>query len=235
VPADLTTVDRVRAESQGGWRGAPLPRGRHKLDADTVRASQRERALRAMIECVGQAGWAKTTVPEVIARARVSRNSFYEHFEDKTACFLAALDEAAQEILDAMFALASESDWITMLKRGMREYLTYWREQPALCRAYFVELPFVGPRGMAQREHNFGQFELMFRVLAERAREEQPSLPDLSPLIPRLVVVGVTDIVGAAVRADELDSLAERDDELVGLIVRLLADDLTARERGGRA
>jgi AcrR family transcriptional regulator len=221
----------MRAESQESWRGAPLPRGRHKLSADTVKASQRERALRAMIECVGEEGWANTTVPDVVARARVSRNSFYEHFEDKTACFLAALDEAAQEILDAMFALATEADWITMLRRGMREYVAFWHERPALCRAYFVELPFVGARGLAQREHNFGQFELMFRVLAERAREEQPSLAPLSPLVPRLVVVGVTDIVGEAVRAGELDSLAEREDELVSLMARLLADDATARER----
>lgn len=222
----------MKAESsEQGWQGAPLPRGRHKLSADTVKASQRERALRAMIECVGEEGWAKTTVPDVVARARVSRNSFYEHFEDKTACFLAALDEAAQEILDAMFALASEPDWITMLRRGMREYLTTWRERPALCRAYFVELPFVGPRGVAQREHNFGQFELMFQTLANRAREEQPSLPPLSPLVPRLLVVGVTDIVGEAVRSGELDSLAEREEEIVSLIARLLADDATARER----
>jgi AcrR family transcriptional regulator len=216
---------------EASWQGAPLPRGRHKLSADTVRTSQRERALRAMIECVGEAGWAETTVPDVVARARVSRNSFYEHFSDKSACFLASLDEAAVELLDAMFALASEPDWATALRRGMREYLGYWRERPALCRAYFVELPFVGPRGQEQREHNFSQFELMFRVLAERAREEQPALPPLSPLVPRLVVVGVTDIVGQAVRAGELDALLEREDELVTLIVRLIADDATARER----
>jgi AcrR family transcriptional regulator len=222
----------MKAESsQQGWQGAPLPRGRHKLSADTVKASQRERALRAMIECVGEEGWANTTVPDVVARARVSRNSFYEHFEDKTACFLAALDEAAGEILDAMFARGAEPDWIDAIRLGMREYLGFWRERPALCRAYFVELPFVGPRGAGQREHNFGQFELMFRVLGERAREEQPALPPLSPLVPRLVVVGVTDIVGEAVRAGELESLAAREDELVALIVRLLADDATARER----
>jgi AcrR family transcriptional regulator len=223
----------VRAESQQGWQGAPLPRGRHKLSADTVRASQRERALRAMIECVGEQGWAKTTVPDVVARARVSRNSFYEHFEDKTACFLAALDEAARDLLVALSAPAPESDWITMLRRGMGGYLAAWRDQPALCRAYFVELAFVGPRGVVQRELNFGQFERMFHELAKRAREEQPQLPELSPLVPRLLVVGVTDIVGEAVRAGELDSLAEHEDELVALVVRLLADDATARERVG--
>jgi len=222
----------ARSQQESSWQGAPLPRGRHKLSPDTVKASQRSRVLRAMIECVGEEGWSGTTVPDVVARARVSRNSFYEHFEDKTACFLAALDEAAAEILDAMFALAAEeADWIAMLRHGMREYLQTWRSRPALCRAYFVEMSFVGPRGIAQRELNFGQFEQMFAVLAARAREEQPALPPLSPLVPRLVVVGVTDIVGAAVRSNSLDELADREDELVGLIVRLLADDATARER----
>jgi hypothetical protein len=43
----------------------------------------------------------------------------------------------------------------------------------------------------------------------------------------------VTDIVGSTVRAGELESLVEREDELVALIVRLLADDATARERLG--
>jgi AcrR family transcriptional regulator len=184
-----------------------------------------------MIECVGEEGWAKTTVPDVVARARVSRNSFYEHFEDKTACFLAALDDAARELLNGMFAFASEPDWITALELGMRHYLGTWHDQPALCRAYFVELPFVGPRGIEQREHNFRQFELMFKVLAGRAREEQPHLPELPVLVPRLLVVGITDLVGEAVRSDRLGALPEMRDELVGLIVRLLADDATARER----
>ncbi len=219
---------RVRAEGQESWQGAPLPRGRHKLSAEVVRASQRDRALRAMIACVGEQGWSNTTVPDVVARARVSRNSFYEHFEDKTACFLKALDEASDELLKAVVAQQEQQDWIAALEYGMGVYLGKWQEQPALCRAYFVELAFVGPRGIAQREHNFAQFELMFRVLAGRARDAQPDLPELSPLAPRLLVVGITDIVGEAVRGGRLDTLLELESDLVTLIVRLLADDATA-------
>ena len=48
----------------------PLPRGRHKLDRDAVRASQRERLLRAMLQCVAADGYAATTVPRVAAAAR---------------------------------------------------------------------------------------------------------------------------------------------------------------------
>ena len=70
--------------------GEPLPRGRHKLGADTVRASQRERLIRAMLETVAEQGYEATTVPRVVARARVSRNAFYEFFDDKTSCFIAA-------------------------------------------------------------------------------------------------------------------------------------------------
>ena len=56
--------------------GEPLPRGRHKLGAEAVRASQRERLIRAMLETVAERGYEATTVPEVVARARVSRNAF---------------------------------------------------------------------------------------------------------------------------------------------------------------
>ena len=81
------------------WRGEPLPRGRHKLAAEAVRNSQRARIVRAMLECVGRDGYEATTVPQVVATARVSRNAFYEFFADKADCFIAACDEAAQELL----------------------------------------------------------------------------------------------------------------------------------------
>src|SRR6266542_2460766 len=94
------------------WRGEPLPRGRHKLSAEAVRTSQRERLLRAMVECVGERGYAETTVPRVVAAARVSRSSFYAFFEDKTDCFIAACDEASSDLLASLMELASEPDWV---------------------------------------------------------------------------------------------------------------------------
>src|SRR2546428_6728494 len=94
------------------WRGEPLPRGRHKLAPDDVRASQRERLVRAMLETVAERGYEGTTVPDVVARARVSRNAFYEHFDDKTDCFIAACDEAAPDMLDRLLPLGAEPDLV---------------------------------------------------------------------------------------------------------------------------
>ena len=49
------------------WHGEPLPRGRHKLARPAVRSSQRERLLRAVVECVAHHGFDSTTVPMVVA------------------------------------------------------------------------------------------------------------------------------------------------------------------------
>ena len=210
------------------WRGEPLPRGRHKLSAEEVRSSQRERLLRAMLEHVAAHGYAETTVPDVVAAARVSRNSFYELFEDKTACFLALCDTEASELLDELMALAEEPDWLRAVRRGMRIYLKWWKDRPAFSRAYFVELPSAGPRAIEQRPRQQERFVAMFAALGARARTEQRDLPPLSDVALRVFVGGVTDVVAEEVRAGRISRLPRLEDELVRLTVRVLADDATA-------
>src|SRR5258707_5111714 len=99
------------------WRGQPLPRGRHKLTSDTVRASQRERLERAIVELVAEHGFESTTVPMVVATARVSSNAFYDFFADKTDCFIAACDEVARDLLAELVVLTAEPDWVRAMRR----------------------------------------------------------------------------------------------------------------------
>src|SRR5688500_10815012 len=79
-----------------------LPRGRHGLSREEVAESQRERMLRAMAEAVSERGYAKTPVAEVLRRAGVSRETFYQHFANKDACFLDAFDYAAGILMTEM-------------------------------------------------------------------------------------------------------------------------------------
>ena len=212
------------------WRGDPLPRGRHKLSRETVRDSQRARILRAMLELVAEHGYAATTVPNVVAAARVSRNAFYQHFNDKTECFIAVCDENSQELLELMFSFASEPGWVDAVANGMGAYLGYFRERPAYSRAYFLELPAAGERSIAQRERSYAQFRAMFEALGERARAEQPELPPLQPLVPRALVVAITELVAEEIRQGRIDELPKLQPELTHLVVRLLASDAVADE-----
>jgi AcrR family transcriptional regulator len=220
--------------SKLNWRGEPLPRGRHKLSPDVVRASQRGRILRAMLECVGRDGYDATTVPEVVATARVSRNAFYELFEDKADCFLAVCDENGQELLGELLALAAEPDWVQAMHEGAHRYLLWWQQRPTLASAYLVSLPTVGEPALRQRERQYAAFRAMFAALGARARAEQPELEPLSELVPRILVLVITELVAEEVRAGRTAQLTSLSQEVALLAVRLLADDATAeRVRDG--
>jgi AcrR family transcriptional regulator len=210
------------------WRGEPLPRGRHKLTSDTVRASQRERLERAIIELVAEHGFEATTVPMVVATARVSSNAFYDFFADKTDCFLAACDDVARDLLAELVVLAAEPDWIQAMRRGAGLYLRWWQERPAFARAYLLSLQVAGERALEQRERTYELFRAMFDDLGRRARAEQPGLPPLSPLVPRVLVLAITELVAEEVRAGRVDRLGEMEAGLSQLAIRLLADDATA-------
>jgi AcrR family transcriptional regulator len=206
------------------WVGEPLPRGRHKLDPEVVRASQRERLIRAMLETVAEQGYEPTTVPDVVARARVSRNAFYEFFADKTSCFIAACDEEASELLGVVVRFASAPSWTDALRQGTRAYLTWWAERPAFARAYFIGLPAVGDPATAQRERGYARFRDLFRELGRRARTEQPGLPPLPEIAPRVLVLAITELVAEEVRAGRTERLPALEDDVVLMATKLLAD-----------
>ena len=149
---------RVYSDPQPG--PVPLPRGRHKLGREAVRASQRERLLRAMLRCVAADGYAATTVTKVAATARVSPNAFYAQFADKADCFLALCDEESAELLAKLVQAGGD------VRAAMRIYLSWWRERPESSRAYLLELPSAGERAQQQRRATHERFADMFSALA---------------------------------------------------------------------
>jgi AcrR family transcriptional regulator len=209
----------------------PLPRGRHNLSRDDVRESQRARLIRAMLDCVAEQGYPATTVADVVAAARCSRNAFYELFEDKEACYIAACDETATEMLEALYSAVEEESWLAALRRGMDSYLRWWAEHPRFAAAYVIDLPTAGRRALEQRDRAYARFAEMFEGLAARARAEQPSLAPLGPLAVRLLVTGITEVVAQEVRQGRLAELLELEDELVELVALTLT---AGAENGSR-
>lgn len=187
-----------------------------------------------MLDRVAAQGYAETTVGDVVAAARVSRNAFYELFADKEDCFLAAAEQVGEEMLDSLYAQVGEPTWTEALRVGLRIYLRSWRDQPRFARAYLIELPAAGRRAQEQRDEAYGRFAEMFAALGARARAEQPELPPLGNLTPRLLVTAITELVAEEIRAGRGDSLLALEEELRFFIVKALADDRTAaRVTGG--
>src|SRR3954452_16563188 len=78
-----------------------LPRGRHALAPQEVRADQRRRLIAAVPQVVAEHGYEAMSVADIVRAAAVSRNAFYDNFADKQQCFAAA-HEACQERLLAL-------------------------------------------------------------------------------------------------------------------------------------
>ena len=201
----------------------PLPRGRHKLSRDDVLESQRSRLIEAMLDCVAEQGYPATTVADVVAAARCSRNAFYELFEDKEACYIAASDETGAEMLKALVSAAEqEESWLDALRSGTRSYLQWWVDNPHYAAAYLIDLPAAGRRALEQRDRVYADFAAMFEGLGARARAEQPLLPPLPPLAPRMLVMAITELIAQEVRNGRVEKLPELEDMLVRFVVKAL-------------
>jgi len=222
-------ADRARGKR---WEPKPLPRGRHKLPQEAVHASQRDRLLRAMGELAGERGYAATTVTDVIAAARVSTNTFYRFFKDKTDCFIALSEQLGDRLFEQLAAFGSDADTaeeaLAALDAAIHAYLRWWSDQPAMARAYFVELPMAGTRAMEERERQYRRFEAIHRQVAERARRlfaEAPPLRDVDVIASTILI---TELVARQVRAGRVHALGEIEGDVRHVLLKLLAGDRAA-------
>jgi AcrR family transcriptional regulator len=73
------------------------------------RAEQRERILLAARDAFVSNGYADTGIEEIVARARVSRTTFYLLFSNKEQCLLALLELGLERIGGAVLATVAET------------------------------------------------------------------------------------------------------------------------------
>jgi AcrR family transcriptional regulator len=203
-----------------------LPRGPHQLAREVVVASQRGRMIDAMAQAVAEKGYAATTVADVVARAGVSRRTFYEHFADREDCFLAAYDTGVQIMLDHLLAQATAPDvesWRERVRRGLRAYLEILATEPAFARTFLIEVLAAGPRALARRAEVHERFVDLLREQAQLARQEHPELPEVPDPVYTAIVGGVDEVVSTWIREGRGDRLPELEPALTYLQVALLA------------
>jgi AcrR family transcriptional regulator len=216
------------------WSGQPLPRGRHKLSRDEVLASQRGRLLRAMEELVGEHGYESTTVPLVIKAARVSTATFYRFFSDKVDCFIALCEERGEALLGALTPNEEAQRTFTArerLDRGVDAYLRWWQANPAMARAYFVELPTAGPRAIAERDRQYERFAALNRIVATNSRRAIPDAPEPPEADVRASVIVTTELIASEIRRGNVDRLTELRDDVRRLLLKLLGPGAIELER----
>ncbi len=142
-PAREQKPRRRRAGSQG------LPRGPQALSREAVAAHQRERLFKAMVEAVNERGFLTTTIADLVARAGISRRSFYEHFQNKEECLLATYDAIVERLRRRLVeAVGTSAEWPAQLEAFLRELFEAAGERPDLARLVCVEMGAAGEAGV---------------------------------------------------------------------------------------
>jgi AcrR family transcriptional regulator len=194
------------------WR---LPRGRHGLPRELVERSQRERLLAAVVRVTATNGYESTTVGDILGEAGVGRETFYELFDDKLDCMLAAhkiLVDALEEQVRA--AYSEQVPWPQRVSNALAVTLEWFAADPQAARFTLVELSTVGPAFRAIFQSEYARFT---KLLDEGLGDDGPD-----PELARATGLAVGAIMARIYEEVVLDKAAELPRLLPDLTYELL-------------
>lgn len=205
------TRDGAPVRSTGGGVGRGTEHA--VLGRAGVAEIQRARMITAMGELVRENGAGGVSVAHVVTRSGVSRRTFYEQFDDREDCFLAAFDRAVSRAGEtATPAYEAGGSWRERITAGLEAVLGFLDAEPELGYLCVVGTLAAGPRALERRA--LVAQSLIAAVHEGRREATAATRPD------RLVAEGV---VGAVLTILHSRMQSPNPRPLLGLSSRLMA------------
>jgi AcrR family transcriptional regulator len=165
---------------------------RARAQAGTIVELQRSRLVKAAAAVAAEDGYEKTSATAVVARAGVSRKTFYELFDSREDCFLAVLEDAfAQMASVAGPAYEQQDKWCDRLRAALLALLQFLERERAIGALALSYLIGSGPRAPELRARVLRRLQ---RVVEEGRSQATPS-QESSPLAAEFVVGGVLAVI----------------------------------------
>ena len=212
----------------GTHAGKPgLPRGRSRLPAPDVQASQRERLLRATIAASADKGYPAVTVADIVRRAKVSRAAFYLHFRSREDSFLAATRRGGRLLFEAVaqaaHATRDDAPDEDVLRAGIRAFLRFLADEPAFARVFYIDMPAAGPVAVERLQAAVFRFAELNAKWHRRARTRHPEWPVVPDEAYEALAGATAELVRSWVSAGKSEALPELEDTVVAFHLAVLA------------
>ena len=187
-------------------------------------AGHRARLTEGLAAAIADKGYAAVTIADVVRIARVSKRTFYEHFADKEACFLALYAETSDELIELIAAAAAAvpGTWDARISAAARAYFERVAGEPELIRAAMLEIQAAGPRARVLRREVQRRYAEQLRGFSEAAAAEEAGISALTPELATAVVGGLNELMLKAVEAGHADRMGELADAATELIRAVL-------------
>jgi AcrR family transcriptional regulator len=184
---------------------------------ERVAEIQRARILSAAVDVVTERGAGEATVARFVARAGMSRRTFYELFADREECFLAAFDHALARAASVVVPAYENGGgaWREQVRAGLAALLGFLDDDPALGSLLVKDALGAGDRALERRAC---VLDVLIGVVDRGRKEAKGSSPrEVPPLTAEGVVGAVFSVIHARVLEHD-DSKA-----LVGLVNPLMS------------
>jgi AcrR family transcriptional regulator len=207
-------VSGLEAQSAGTPSSfARLPAGRHRIPDQQVRDHQRARLIDAVTQLSAELGYANIVIADIVARAAVSKSTFYRFYRTKQECLFDAHKRHSAALIAALdrFCEGEEPSVEEQLRVAVHSALAYLDANPGATHLLTVGILACGRRGEYR-------YQVMIDALADRLRSAGTHSPPDSALAALLFAASM--IAHRIVSREEIEQSA-LESELVEIFLAI--------------
>jgi AcrR family transcriptional regulator len=160
----------------------------------------RRRLLAGLTASIMEDGYRNTTVAGIVRRARTSRRTFYEHFSDKEACFVALLTDAnAQMIRQISAAVDQRAPWTSQVRQAVEAWIASAESQPAITLSWIRDVPSLGTAARRLQRDTMEAFITMIQTLCDTDAWRTVRISPVSRQLAVMLLGGLRELTASTV------------------------------------
>jgi AcrR family transcriptional regulator len=205
VPLDLSRARMRRPRPAEPRRKEPPPLAGRGYPHEYVRENQRQRLMDAVAQISREKGYGGLTLSGVARRARVSHQTFYEHFSNRDDAFLSTYrhdSEQAFAFSATAYLTHYQQDWPRAVHAGLARLLTWMAERPDHAHLAFIGFLATGASAYQVR-HNAIQ---TFTTLLAPGYEHASRLPAIAS---EAIAGAIFEIISEEIHRERVERLPE--------------------------
>jgi AcrR family transcriptional regulator len=160
----------------------------------------RARLIDALAASIADVGYRRTTVADVVRRARTSRRTFYAHFSDKEACFVALLtDTSAQMIRQISAAVDPAAPWTRQVRQAVEAWIGCAEASPAITLSWIRDVPSLGDAARRLQREIMLAYVRMIQTLCDTAEWRAVRTEPVSRPLAIMLLGGLRELTATTV------------------------------------
>jgi AcrR family transcriptional regulator len=182
----------------------------------------RQRLLDALEEGIAEDGYPRTTVADIVRRARTSRRTFYEHFDSRETCFVALLTDAnAEQVRQISAAVDANAPWKSQVRQAIEAWISSGESRSSLMLSWIRDVPSLGAAARGLQRDAMENFIEMVRTLGDNAEFRVAGVGPFSRQRIIMLLGGLQELT--AITVEEGGRMSDITEEAVDASIALLA------------